>query len=136
MTTKEMSARLTQLTEVAEFAQREDWLYQAELKLAGEFSLIAQAFVTANPEAEAICKDYIGAESALIYAARISIIRSLKTIERSLDKLQGLKTTNQSNGLFPDYLAPHNPAQTFFQSEIRRRNLARPGGERERIASA
>lgn len=129
MTNKEMSARLTQLTEVAEFAQREDWLYQAELKLAGEFSLIAQAFVKANPGAEAICKNYTGAESVLIYGARSSIIRSIKTIEKSLDKLQGLSATCRSHEQFPDYLAPSNPAQTFFQSEMRRRNLAASGGE-------
>lgn len=122
-----ISAELTQIAEFAEFAQREDWLYQAELRLAGEFSLVAQAFVKANPDAEAICKSYIGAESALIYGARSSILRSIKTIERSLDKLQGLRTTYQHRENLPDYLTPPNPAQTFFQSEMRRRNLNASG---------
>jgi len=124
MTNKEKSVRLSQLVEVAEFANHEDWLYQAELKLAGEFSLIAQAFVKANPGAETICKNHIGAESALIYGARSNILRSIKMIERSLDKLQGLRTTYRSHEQFSDYLASPNPAQTFFQFEMRRRNLA------------
>lgn len=43
MTTEiDISADLMQL---AVFAEREDWLYQAELRLADEFSRVALAFV-------------------------------------------------------------------------------------------
>lgn len=117
---KDISAELTQLTE---FAAQEDWLYQAELRLADEFSVIATAFSKANPKAEIICKNYIGGDSNLRLSARSSILRSIKSIEKSLDKLQGLKATYMIREVFPDYFAPPNPAQTFFQSEILRRNL-------------
>ena len=53
MTTKiDISADLMQL---AVFAEREDWLYQTELRLAGEFSRVALAFAEATPGAEVIC---------------------------------------------------------------------------------
>ncbi len=112
-----------ELTQLAEFAGREDWLYQAELRLADEFSVIATAFSEANPKAEVICKNYIGRDSSLRLSARSSILRSIKSIEKSLDKLQGLKATYMISEVFPDYFAPPKPAQTFFQSEILRRNL-------------
>jgi len=125
MTEKYISTELTQL---AEFAEREDWLYQAELRLADEFSVVALAFVNANPGAEVICKYYIGAESALRYSARSSILRSIKSIKKSLDKLQGLRSRYTIKEDLPDYFAPQNPVQTYFQSEIAKRNLNTFGG--------
>lgn len=44
------------LSELASFAEREDWLYQAELRLADEFSLVATTFSQANPGAEVISR--------------------------------------------------------------------------------
>lgn len=120
MTNEYISEELSQL---AEFAEREDWLYQAELRLANEFSVVALAFVKANPGAEVICKHYIGAESALRYSARSSILRSIKSIKKSLDTLQGLRSMNTIKEDIPDYFASHNPVQTFFQSELRKRKL-------------
>lgn len=116
----DISAGLMQL---AEFAEREDWLYLAELRLADEFSRVALAFAQANPEAEVICKDYIGANSALRHRARSSLFRSIRSIEKSLDQLQGLRTMYKLGEPVPDYLAPPNPAKAFFESEIRRRHL-------------
>ncbi len=109
---------------LAEFAEREDWMYRAELKLAEQFSVVALVFAEANPGAEVICRDYIGAESALRYSARSSILKSIRSIEKSLDKLQRLRATYRINEVLPDYFAPSNPAQTFLKSEILRRNLS------------
>ena len=121
MTTEQnISAELTQL---AEFAEREDSLYRAELILAAEFSRVALAFAEANPEAEVICKDYIGEDSALKYSARSSLLRSIKSIEKSLDKLQGVGTIYKFGEAPLDYFAPQNPAKAFLESEIRRRNM-------------
>lgn len=111
------------LSELASFAEREDWLYQAELRLADEFSLVATTFSQANPGAEVICKDYIGGDSALRLSARSNILRTIKSIEKSLDKLQGLKATYRFGEVGQDYFSPSNPAKTFFESEIVRRNL-------------
>lgn len=125
MTTKiYISAELTQLVE---FAEREDWLYQTELRLAAEFSRVALAFAEANPEAEVICKDYIGEDSALRYRARSSLLRSIKSIEKSLDKLQGLGTIYKLREVPLDYFTPQNPAKAFLESEICRRNMTRLG---------
>lgn len=115
------------LRRLAEFAEREDWLYLAELRLADEFSRVALAFAEANPGAEVICKDYIGADSALRHRARSSLFRSIRSIEKSLDQLQGIKTMYQLGGPVPDYLAPPHPAQAFLESEIRRRQLKTVG---------
>jgi len=112
-----------QLSELASFAEREDWLYQAELRLAEVFSLAATTFSQANPGAEVICKDFIGEDSALRLSARSSILRTIKSIEKSLDRLQGLKATYRLGEVAQDYFSPSNPAKTFFQSEIVRRNL-------------
>lgn len=112
-----------ELSELAVFAAKEDWLYQAELRLADKFSVIAVTFAKENSGAEFICNNFIGQDSALRLSARSSILRSIKLIEKSLDKLQGLKATFKIDEPFPDYLAPSNPAQTFFQSEILRRDL-------------
>lgn len=111
------------LIELAEFAEREDWLYQAELRLAEEFSRVAVAFAEVNREAEVICKDYIGADSVLRYHARSSLLRSIKSIKKSLDKLQGLRTMYKLEESLPDCFAPPNPAKAFLESEIQRRNL-------------
>lgn len=124
-TEQDISAEMTQL---AEFAEREDWLYQAELSLAAEFSRAALAFAEANPEAEVICKDYIGEDSALRYSARSSLLRSIKSIEKSLDKLQGFGTMYKFGEGPLDYFALPTPATAFFESEIRRRNMTRLGG--------
>lgn len=78
------------LIELAEFAEREDWLYQAELRLAEEFSRVAVAFAEVNREAEVICKDYIGADSVLRYHARSSLLRSIKSIKNPLINCRGL----------------------------------------------
>lgn len=112
-----------QLSELASFAEREDWLYQAELRLAEVFSLAATTFSQANPGAEVICKNFIGGDSALRLSARSSILRTIKSIEKSLDRLQGLKATYRLGEMAQDYFSPSNPAKTFFQSEIVRRNL-------------
>lgn len=112
-----------QLSELASFAEREDWLYQAELRLAEVFSLAATTFSQANPGAEVICKNFIGGDSALRLSARSSILRTIKSIEKSLDRLQGLKATYRLGEMAQDYFSPSNPAKTFFQSEIARRNL-------------
>lgn len=112
-----------ELTQLADFAEREDWFYLAELKLADEFSVVARAFAEANPGAYVICKNYIGGDSALRYSARSTILRSIKSIERSLDKLQGKSATYNLQNIYTDYFSRPNPAQTFFQYEIRRRNL-------------
>lgn len=111
------------LIELAEFAKREDWLYQAELRLAEEFSRVALGFAEVNREAEVICKDYIGADSVLRFHARSSLLRSIKSIKKSLDKLQGLRTMYKLDEDLPDYFAPPNPAKAFLESEIQRRNL-------------
>lgn len=115
-----------QLSELASFAEREDWLYQAELRLADVFSLAATTFSLANPGAEVICKNYIGGDSALRHSARSSILRTIKSIEKSLDRLQGLKATYSLGEVIQDYFSPSNPAKTFFQSEIVRRNMQAP----------
>ena len=121
MTTKiDISADLKQL---AVFAEREDWLYQTELRLAGEFSRVALAFTEATPGAEAICRDYIGVDSALTYRARSSLLRAINSIEKTLDKLQGRRTMYKLGETLPDYFAPQYPAKAFLESEIRRRNL-------------
>jgi len=112
-----------QLSELASFAEREDWLYQAELRLADEFSLVATTFSQANLGAEVICKDYIGGDSVLRLSARSNILRTIKSIEKSLDRLQGLKATYRLGEVVQDYFSPSNPAKTFFELEIVRRNL-------------
>lgn len=111
------------LIELAEFAKREDWLYQAELRLAEAFSRVALAFAEVNREAEVICKDYIGADSVLRFHARSSLLRSIKSIKKSLDKLLGLRTMYKLEESLPDYFAPPNPAKAFLESEIQRLNL-------------
>ena len=111
------------LRRLAEFAEREDWLYLAELRLADEFSRVALAFAEATPGSEVICKDYIGADSAFRYRARSSLLRSINSIEKTLNKLQGLRTMYKLGETLPDYFAPQNPAKAFLESEIRRRNL-------------
>lgn len=116
----DLSARLSEL---AALAKKEDWLYQAELRLADEFSAVATAFSQANPGAEIICENYIGPDSALRLSARSSLLKTIKTIERSLDRLQALKPTYKVWDEVQDYFGPSNPAQTFFTSEIVRRNL-------------
>lgn len=117
---KDIFAELTQLTE---FAEREDWLYRAELSLAAEFSRVALAFAEENPEAEVICKDYIGEDSELKYRARSSLLRSIRSIEKSLDKLQGVGTMYKLGESPLDYFAPQNPAKAFLESEICRRKM-------------
>lgn len=119
-TTIDISADLMQL---AVFAEREDWLYQAELRLADEFSRVALAFAEATPGAEVICKDYIGADSALRYRARSSLLRAINSIKKTLDKLQGLRTMYKLGETLPDYFAPQHPAKAFLESEIRRRDF-------------
>lgn len=113
----------TDLMQLEVFAEREDWLYQAELRLADEFSRVALAFAETTPGAEVICKDYIGADSALRYRARSSLLRSINSIEKTLDKLQGLRTMYKLGESLPDYFASQNPAKAFLESEIRRRDL-------------
>lgn len=112
-----------ELTQLAEFAAREDWLYQAERKLAVEISLLAQTFCESNPAAELLCQDYIGDKSFLVYKARCSIIQVIKTIGRSLNQLQGLSPTYHRSDDTPDYLADTNPAQAFLRAEITKRKL-------------
>ena len=68
-------------------------------------------------------ENYIGPESALRLSARSSLLRTIKTIEKSLDRLQALKPTYKVWEEVQDYFGPSNPAQTFFASEIVRRNL-------------
>lgn len=114
----------SELTWLAEFAEREDWLYRAELRLAAEFSRVALAFAEANPEAEVICKYYIGEDSELKYSARRSLLGSIKSIEKSLDKLQGVGTIYTFGRAPRDHFAQQNPAKAFLESEIRRRNMA------------
>lgn len=116
------------LIELAEFAKREDWLYQAELRLAEEFSRVALAFAEANRETEVICKDYIGPDSVLRYRARSSLLRSIRSIKKSLDKLQGLRSMYKLEENVPDYFATPNPAKAFLELEIQRRNLKTLGG--------
>lgn len=116
----DLSARLSEL---AALAEKEDWLYQAELRLADEFSAVATAFSQANPGTEIICENYIGPDSALRLSARSSLLRTIKTIEKSLDRLQALKPRYIVWDDVQDYFGPSNPAQTFFASEIVRRNL-------------
>ncbi len=111
------------LAELAALAEKEDCLYQAELRLADEFSAVATAFSLANPGAGIICENYIGPSSVVRRSARSSLLRTIKTIEKSLDRLQALKPTYKVWDEVQDYFAPSNPAQTFFASEIVRRNL-------------
>ncbi len=117
------NAIAVELGQLARFAEREDWLYQTELRLADKISDIARTFSEENPGAEVICNNYIGSDSALRLSARSCILRSIKAIEKSLDKLQGLKAIYRIGEVFPDYFDTPNPATTFFQSEIVRRNL-------------
>lgn len=119
--TIDISAELMQLVE---FAEREDWLYQTELRLADEFSRVAVAFAETNPGAEVICKDYIGDDSGLRLHARSWLLRSIKSIEKTLDKLQGLRTMYKLRESVPDYFASKNPAKAFLESEIHRRDLS------------
>lgn len=112
-----------QLSELATLAEQEDWLYQAELRLADEISAVATAFSLANPGTEIICKNFIGRDSALRLSARSSILRTIKKIENSLNRLQELRASYNVWAEFQDYFAPPNPAKTFFQSEVVRRKL-------------
>ena len=116
----DISARLAEL---AALAEKEDWLYQAELRLADEFSAFATAFSAANPGTEIICENYIGPSSVVRRSARSSLLRTIKTIEKSLDRLQALRPAYKVWDEVQDYFGPSNPAQTFFASEIVRRNL-------------
>lgn len=116
----DVSARLAEL---AALAEREDYLYQAELRLADEFSAIATAFSAANPGTEIICENYFGPSSIVRRSARSSLLRTIKTIEKSLDRLQALKPTYKVWDEVQDHFGPSNPAQAFFASEIARRNL-------------
>ena len=111
------------LSEVATLAKQEDWLYQAELRLADEFSAVATAFSAANPGTEIICENYIGPSSVVRRSARSSVLRTIKTIEKSLDRLQALKPTYKVWDEVQDYFASSNPVQTYFAAEIVRRNL-------------
>lgn len=54
------------LAELAALAEKEDCLYQAELRLADEFSAVATAFTAANPGTEIICENYIGPGSIVV----------------------------------------------------------------------
>jgi len=116
----DVSAELVQLIE---FAEAEDWLYQAELRLADQISAVAVAFSKENPGTEVICTNYIGRDSVLRLNARSTILRSIKSIEKSLDKFQGIKATYRIGEPFPDYFASPDPAKSFFCSEIEKRNL-------------
>jgi hypothetical protein len=116
----DISARLSEL---AALAEKEDWLYQAELRLADEFSAVATAFSAANPGTEIICENYIGPGSVVRRSARSSLLRTIKTIEKSLDRLQALKPTYKIWEEAQDYFASSSPAQTYFAAEIVRRNL-------------
>lgn len=116
-------ASSAELMELVQFAEREDRLYQAELRLAQEFSRVALAFAEATPEAEVICRDYIGTDSAVRHRARSSLLRSIRSIEKALDRLQGLTTTYKLGQSLPDYFGPQNPAKVFLEAEIRRRDL-------------
>lgn len=116
----DISARLAEL---AGLAEKEDCLYQAELRLADEFSAVATAFTAANPGTEIICENYIGPGSIVRRSARSSLLRTIKTIEKSLDRLQALKPTYKIWVEAQDYFASSNPAQTYFAAEIVRRNL-------------
>lgn len=111
------------LAELAALAEKEDWLYQTELRLADEFSAVATAFSAANPGTEIICENYIGPGSVVRRSARSSLLRTIKTIEKSLDRLQALKPTYKVWDEAQDFFAPSNPAQTFFATEVVRRNL-------------
>lgn len=110
-----------ELALLAEFAEREDWLYQAELKLAAEFSTVAKAFAEANPGSEVICTNYIGSESVLRYSARSCMLRSIKSIDRSLNELEGVRPAYQPDKSWSDYLSPPNPAHSFFCAELAKR---------------
>lgn len=116
-------ASSAELMELVQFAEREDRLYQAELRLAEEFSRVALAFAEATPEAEVICRDYIGTDSVLRHRARSSLLRSISSIEKALDKFQGLTKKHKLDQSLPDYFGPKNPANAFLESEIRRRDL-------------
>ncbi len=120
--TKELdiSARLAEL---AALAEREDCLYQAELRLADEFSAVATAFTAANPGTEIICENYIGSSSVVRRSARSSLLRTIRTIKKSLDGMQAIKPTYKVWEEVQDHFGPSNPAQAFFASEIVRRNL-------------
>lgn len=115
------------LAELVEFADREDWLYQAELSLAAEFSAVAKAFAEANPGSDVICANYIGPESALRYSARSCMLRSIKSIDRSLNELEGIRPAYQPNKQWSDYLSPTSPAQSFLRAELIKRNLDKAG---------
>lgn len=112
-----------ELVQLIEFAEAEDWLYQAELRLADQISAVAVAFSKGNPGTEVICRNYIGRDSVLRLNARSSILRSIKSIEKSLDKFQGLKASYRIEELLPDYFAASDPAKSFFCAEIVKRNL-------------
>lgn len=115
-----ISAELAQL---ADFAAREDWLYQAELHLADEFSRAAQTFRLNHPGTEAICQHYIGPTSVLVYSARSSMFQAIRTIARSIDRLHGRGQTYQADDDRSNYLADPNPAQSFFRAEVAKRQL-------------
>ena len=54
-----------------------------------------------------------------------SLLRSIKSIEKSLDKLQRVGTMYKLGETPLDYFAPPNPAKAFLEAEILRRNLTR-----------
>lgn len=118
MTTKiDISVDLMQL---AVFAEREDWLYQAELRLADEFSRVALAFAEATPGVEVICRDYIGADSALRYRARSSLLRSINSIEKTLINCRGSGPCTSSE----------KPCQTTLPRKIpRKRSLSQKSAD-------
>lgn len=120
-----------QLMQLAEFAKQEDWLYALEVRLASAFSLIAQALVAADPRAEVICSSYIGVNSALLRSARSSNLGAIKSIERSLDRLQAFRATSNQDRHLLDCFAFPNPAQTFLRTEIIKRKLKPISGKNQ-----
>lgn len=112
-----------QLAQLAEFAAREDWRFQAEIELAAELSLTAQAFCEKHPGTEEICRHFIGRDSVLVFEARTNIFQSLKTIAYKLDQMRGLGSSLLANADWSDYLAAANPAQSFFRAEVAKRQL-------------
>lgn len=114
-----------QLAQLAQFAAREDWLYQSAQELAAEFARIANAFCTTHPGAEEICSHYIGLDrnNELVFRARIQLHQAFKSIACTLNRLQGKASPGPYLGGGADLFTAANPAQTFLYAEVAKRQL-------------
>ena len=116
-----------QLTLIINRAVAEDNDYCLLLRLGREFEQAAKAYSSKDQNAKFICENYIGPQSRLILEARRSVVHTMGSIGRDLNRLQG-------KPIFPeklrrertDWFSTPLPTQAFLASEFRKRNLTPP----------